>query len=244
MRKWPHRTPAVDDSSVGITFVGVLFALVIGEVFTGLRDLRSIAPASWGHLVVAIILTLTSWIGYHNSVNRPRYLIRFPNLPLLQFVLDIGMVVTYWLAAVTVELRTPAGAIDPDATPEAKCVAAAFVLYVLWDWVGLRIRHNLEYKRRPLGKDQPARRHVTWIAAAIAVAGWVLVEFLDPRTTVGVLVVDGLLVALLIGFRLAKEYWSQDDPFAAAEERTRLESRLEAIEAKLAPPNPVDPPAL
>lgn len=114
-----------------------------------------------------MVLTLTSWIGYHNSANRPRYLIGFPNLPLLQFLLDIFMVVLYWLTAVTAERVV----IDPDgvrhvesasASQEAMFVAIAFVLYVVWDIVGLAIRRNDNYQDRPLTEDDPQRRRVTW----------------------------------------------------------------------------------
>ena len=233
MRKWPHRRPTVDESSVGITFVGVLFALVIGEIFTALRDVSSIAPASWAHLGVAGVLTLTSWIGYHNSVNRPRYLIRFPNLPLAQFMLDIAMVVIYWLAAVTVELRDRHGDVVPDATPETRCVAAAFLLYVTWDFVGRQIRADTEYKRRPIGKDQPSRRRVTIFSATIAVTVWAAVETLDPETTARVIGVDVLLVLLLVGFRLSKEYWSPEDPLSPKDERTYVVRRLDEIDGKL-----------
>jgi hypothetical protein len=49
------------------------------------------------------VLTVTNWIGYHNSWNRPRYFIRFANLTLWQFVIDVLLVIAYWLGDVSAE---------------------------------------------------------------------------------------------------------------------------------------------
>ncbi len=210
MRSWPKRSPQVDQGNVGITFVDVLFALVIGEILEPLRQFDAIPGPGRAHLALAALLTLASWIGYHNSHNRPRHFIRFPNLPLLQFMLDIGMVIAYWLTAVTAE-----GAGDrPSSRPEATAVAVSFVLYVLWDVVAYRIRRDDRYYRRPLARDVPARRDVTrWAAAGSVVIG-VYSLVAHPRSAAAVYLVDALLVLLVVGFRLLKEYVTVDDPFA------------------------------
>src|SRR2546421_423904 len=79
-------TPRFDEGSVGITFVDVLFAIVAGELLRPLAKWWTISDAGAWHLAVAATLVLTSWIGYHTSSSRPRFVIRFPNLPLMGFV--------------------------------------------------------------------------------------------------------------------------------------------------------------
>src|SRR4051794_32415538 len=119
MSWWQATKGSVDESRIGITFVDVLFALVIGEILGPLRTYWTIPQAGWSHLAVALTLTLGSWVGYHSSANRPQYMISFFNWPTFQFLLDIGMVMTYWIAATSVETK---GAITYSALPESICV--------------------------------------------------------------------------------------------------------------------------
>jgi hypothetical protein len=143
-------TPDPDPGKVGISFVDVLFALVVGEVLSPLRRWWTIPGPGWSHLVLAAVLVLTSWIGYHNSTNRPKYEIAFVNLPLWQFVLDISMVIAYWFTATSAELPEHSPVMDlpaprGSAVPEAILVAVCFLLYVLWDEVGRQIKKSSLY---------------------------------------------------------------------------------------------------
>ena len=203
---WPDRPPAVDDKAVGISFVDVLFALVIGKVLDPFLDAKTISGPGVMHLVLAAILTLTSWVGYHNSLNRPTYFIRFPNLPLFQFLLDIAMVVAYWLTAVSAERATNQVVDAPSAIPEALFIALSFVLYVAWDYVSNSIRHDDRYERRPISHEVPARRYVTLACCLFAIVLFVVVRFNDSHSARTVYLVDALLIVLLIAFRLLKEY--------------------------------------
>src|SRR5688572_29913526 len=106
MGVWPqlrwsniHQPPSQDRSLVGISFVDVLFALVIAKILDTAANWDALVAEGVGHVLVAFTLTVTSWIGYHNSLNRPRYFIRFANLPLIQFSIDVLLVVVYWFTA-------------------------------------------------------------------------------------------------------------------------------------------------
>jgi hypothetical protein len=194
---------------------------------------RTIPQAGWWHLTVAVVLTLMSWVGYHNSVNRPRFVIGFPNLPLVQFVLDIAMVVVYGLAVFSVETATNRGQrVHTTLWPEAVLVSIAFVLYALWDRVALTVRKTVAYRdeweramneRPDLGLKpmrsaddgfDRKRRHVTYwcalFAAGLAV-GAVAVDAAAAAEppTIAVAVIDGGLILLLLGYRLAKEFVSE-----------------------------------
>ena len=85
------RTPTIDRTTSGISFVDILFALAVGEVLAPLvpwaanHAKHSLpAPIVW-NLAVALVLILTSFIGYHNSQNRPLFTVRFVNVSLCKF---------------------------------------------------------------------------------------------------------------------------------------------------------------
>lgn len=224
--------PDVDESTVGLSFIDVLFAIVVGYAIQPIGTWWRLSAAGWFHLAVAFFLTLLSWIGYHNSQNRPRFKITPANWPLAQFILDIAMVVTYGLVVLTAEGISSDGDInrDPVAVPEALLVFVAFFLYVLWDLVVLRIRGDVQYRQAWEDKRQqheernlpdtlgefPAkdrftkkRQQVTWYCLAVAAILLALAVVVDVPWEPGqwaVISLDIVLIVLLVGFRLAKEY--------------------------------------
>jgi hypothetical protein len=200
----------VDDRLTGINFIEVLFALVVARTLEPIAQYQSIPAVGWSHLVVAGVLTIASWIGYHNSQNRPRSFIRFrrPLSPLWQFGIDVALVVVYWLTAISAEGTGSELGHSASARPETLLVAAAFLLYCAWDEVGLMIRRDRLFGRRLIENDNPARRKVTRLFALATVAIAIAVWILDPRSSTWIVVVDGILVIpILIGFRVAKDRW-------------------------------------
>jgi hypothetical protein len=137
----------VTRTEVGLTFTTVLFGFVIWELFRRIgnqnwTNLR--APVQW-QLAAGVALLLGSWIGFSQSAFRSRYRLKFFNLPLIRFVLDQGMVILYFRIAVL----TPADSATslPVMSPETlggvltnetlKTLALIFVLYGLWDLLGI-----------------------------------------------------------------------------------------------------------
>lgn len=72
-----RRPTSIDETRVGLSFIEVLFALVVARALDPLADYSKIPGVGLSHLAVAFVLTVTSWIGYHNSWNRRRYLTRW-----------------------------------------------------------------------------------------------------------------------------------------------------------------------
>jgi hypothetical protein len=199
-----EKPEARDDSLVGITFVDVLFAIVVAQVLQPVARGFDIPAAGKAQLVVAFALTVTSWIGYHNSWNRPRFFIRFLNLPLAQFVIDVTLVIVYWLTATWVE-GLPLESRNASALPEATLITISFVLYVLWDRVGYKIRTSDRYFGRPPAVDVPARRRVSGTFLITALVIWALIAASNPTSTGVVVAVDILLILVLVSYRLVKE---------------------------------------
>ncbi|HEX2051689.1 MAG TPA: hypothetical protein VHJ34_13815 [Actinomycetota bacterium] len=177
---------------------------------------------------MAFVLTVTSWIGYHNSLNRPRYFIRFTNLPLWQFLTDVALVIVYWLLANYVDdsLR------ERSALPEAVLTLAAFALYFVWDRIGLAMRRAPDYTELVKEYDNPDRRYVTELFAIVALLSAVIVFIADVRSAMAIVVVDVWLIVVVAGFRVAKEATPTIEP-SARPSQERLRRALDALERAL-----------
>jgi hypothetical protein len=217
MSFWRRPEPREDQQLVGITFVDLLFALVVGKVLDPLANYKAIPITGKLQLLVAGVLTITSWIGYHNSLSRPKYLIRFPNLPLVQFLIDIALVIVYWLTAVTAEGTVPGVSRPNSAVPEAGLIAVAFVLYFAWDSVALRMRRAPAYEKLERAGDVPARRAVTAFCMLVAgltlLAALLIQEHWDPSLNdetakTWIIIIDIWLIVLLAAYRFFKEWVS------------------------------------
>lgn len=241
--------------ATGTLFVDILFALVVTQILLPLKDPSRTSWTGGIHLTVAFVVTLLSWIGYHNSKARADAPLRFPTSRRLnavfgkpkpekwhyfsfaQFLLDVAMVVVYWMMSITYERSTAdvevAGDLfwywpsKPSAFPEALGVVLAMTLYAAWDWVGVREATWLvKYRSGQVNGGPPEatalalssaqkslvrrerRRKPTWVALTIAAA--LLLASFGLRGQGAVLVLDGLLIALLIGYRYHKEMIGAD----------------------------------
>jgi hypothetical protein len=216
--------PRVDPGRVGLTFVDVLFALVIGYALMPLSTWWKISLAGRMHLGVAVTLTLLSWIGYHNSANRPHWVIGFVNLPFALFLLDIAMVVTYAFAVFTAETITPGASVQASLLPEAWVVAVSFLLYALWDFANYRlklfrpyeaawnkaVKDGLLNERDTFPTDRKYRRHVTLAFFAISVISVLAAYLIEARYTplpnAWTVIFDGWLIVVLFSYRVAKDW--------------------------------------
>ncbi len=134
------RTADLDKKDTGLRFTDVLFGFVFKEIFFRLADWNSIdgdgAPIVKAHLVLAAVVTMSSYVGFRKSLSRADYKLKFFNLPMIRFVVDQMMVVLYFVLAT----RTPD---DPELLSgeyagnwprdSIGIVLAIMVLYVAWD---------------------------------------------------------------------------------------------------------------
>lgn len=159
-----HPTPSVGRVDTSLRYTDILFGLVIRELFQRLQHWTSIQNIVRAQLVVGTILVLGSWIGYRRSLNRSAYEVKFFNIPFFRFVTDQAMLILYFrISTLTpVDLHS---AISPDiAQSTLTAVLIVFVLYAVWDalglWEGLATkpdgtpRYSVvdEDKREPTGK--------------------------------------------------------------------------------------------
>lgn len=195
-----------DKTRIGLGFIDVLFALVIGRALEPLDTWDNVPNVGRAQLVLAVAMVATSWIGYHSSTNRPAHFVRFNfgSHPLYQFGIDCLLVGIYWMLVISSEGVGNYWANDTTARTEAVLVAMAFALFVAWDFVGYFMRKSDRYENRPLSEDNPRRRMTTGGFAAAFVAAAVIVWLWDPSSTRWILTIDLVLAAGVILFRFAK----------------------------------------
>ena len=193
-----------EDNKLNISFVDILFALVIGQALTALSRYDYIPEWGRSHLLWASLLVILSWIGYHRSEHRFAGDITFDLgsgrqlAGLGKFAVDIFLVVLYWIAVRTTEGGFVGSSSIPSWHPEMVITIAAFCLYAIWDllsWVGRETRPTYF----------SWRRNVTlwFVGVSIVVATYVVA--LNPKSGVGVEVVDLVLISVLVAYRVAKD---------------------------------------
>lgn len=201
----PVFKPEIDEKT-GISFIDILFALVIGQVLLEVQWSSFYPVVTTRHvaMVVAAFVTIASWIGYNNSHNKPQYRIRFVNWPLIQFFIDILLVFFYWLMVVAAEDN---GLDGSSPAVLARWLFAIFLLYVLWDFTSWRIT---KYgSPRVQNARHPRLRFVITIAFALFSAiAWIWASNVE-MTTCTEYRIDLVLIGITLLFRIAKDLESR-----------------------------------
>lgn len=220
---WHRRpSPTVDPVTIGISFIDILFALAIGvalqPVQSWARDpsQNPLPSATVVNMLVVIFLILGSFVGYHNSTNRPRFRIRFVNVEFFKFTLDVCMVVLYFI------LASFAANQPPGIRAETLIVSVVFGLYALWDLAGLIQRSSAAYRdewcKAYALSDRPTLME-NWTAAnpwrMVVTLGGLVVStaltvyaFLTSSvvSTTTVVIVGVILIVVLFLYRVVKDF--------------------------------------
>jgi hypothetical protein len=179
-------------------------------------------------LLVALVLTITSWIGYHNSANRAHFKLQFINVELTKFCLDIAMVVIYYVVAAN------ASRLSPDLAFETRLIAIAFGLYIFWDLAGAYQKRkksswwstgdvNPYYREWETVRESEERKDVLedekwtetnwariWVTFGAFVAVAVLyavvqLKFPGHNDTATAVAIGSILLVILLLYRIVKE---------------------------------------
>ena len=164
----------MEKSEVRFAFVEMLFALAIAEVAIALSHLVSIdrpwelkTPAI-AHLVLAMLLISTSWLGWSTSrwrkdtvekakAAKPEEIFNSPFASdFVGLLLDVSLVVIYFIIVRSVEIseKEPFELVLPSALPESRWIFWVFTIYVVWDIFS-------DVINEPLRKDQSQNISVT-----------------------------------------------------------------------------------
>jgi hypothetical protein len=243
--------PTIDPTTSGISFVDILFALAVGEVlapfvpWAASHETSSLpAPIVW-NLAVALVLILTSFIGYHNSRNRPLFTIRFVNVSLCKFVLDISMVIVYFLFA-------SFAIVSPSQTQTLLLlVVIVFGLYLLWDATSWYQKGQSAYKDAWTDAIQDPnrpdivegswtafdfRRTVPTIGGLAVFAGlyaW-SVQLGTPPARHDVIAFDIVTIVVLVVYRIIKDNLPNPSALASSPTTTAVAAAVAAATAATA----------
>jgi hypothetical protein len=187
----PIRPPRRDENASGAVFIDVLFGVVVAKALE-ISSVSHIAVAERMHLLLAIVVAVTAWLGYHNSRNRARYVIAFFNLPLLQFTIDIGFVYLYWLLVVSSNTAS-------DVT-ESVLISCVFALSCSWDLTALAMRRSAAYPDMKIEDDKVRRRAVTRAFLAIFLLLMIMIILARPKGAWSVFL-TAVLTVLVIAHR-------------------------------------------
>jgi hypothetical protein len=212
-----HPFPEVSKTDTSLRYTDILFGFVIRELFLRLQNWTGLDGSTRWHLVIGTVLVLGSWVGYRRSLKRSAYEVKFFNLPLLKFIADQLMLILYFrIAVMTPAVGTlVAGAtpLPPDvlATQTTFLVVEVFLLYIIWDALGIWMaasKLSSGEPRYPVVRDQkktPDPEPVEWsgplitLGCLIAVTVvWAAAPYLNPW-------VPGLTLGVLLVYRFFKE---------------------------------------
>jgi hypothetical protein len=151
MKLWPlalHPKPELVKFDTSLRYTDILFGFVIREIFLRLQYWQSLNRFILLHLSVCVALVLGSWIGYRRSLNRSSYEVKFFNLPFFRFLLDQAMLILYFQVAGSTPGDFATVTNPPDANSLAqstvKLLVFIFVLYLFWDFLGIRMTKSKE----------------------------------------------------------------------------------------------------
>ncbi|MBV9225156.1 MAG: hypothetical protein JOY85_14075 [Acidobacteriaceae bacterium] len=186
-----HPQPSVGTKDTSLRYTDILFGFVIRELFQRLSNFLSLQPLLQAHLIVGTILVLGSWIGYRRSIYRSSYEVKFFNIPFFKFLVDQLMLILYFRIA-TVTPITPSVPPPALAQTTVELVFLVFVLYFVWDVLGLletSVRTNgiPVYPKVANGIMTQEHEQRNWSGFWITTAGalvfgvlWLLVPHIGP----------------------------------------------------------------
>jgi hypothetical protein len=197
-------------------FVQLLFSLAIAEVARqtahvylkhGIDTLN--VWTSYTHLLLALIVIATSWLGWRLSERNQRIHINSVfNSAFWVLILDVLCVVAYFVLARGVEGgdQDTALSIKPSATHEAIWLVVVFILYAAWDVLTKAASHGdgLCTSLRRLGSwSYFGRGWVSLLCLLMALIDWYMLRELSNPWSV--ICADGALILLVLTFRRLKE---------------------------------------
>jgi hypothetical protein len=145
----PESSASSSDPKLRHEFVGMMFAVTIGEVGLQLAPVVQAGPMSawypaYGHLFLAVIVIATSWVGWTLSVapgarQDVKGIFQWEFLVLL---LDVTLVILYFLLVRALPFPGEHAKEIPPFSRTTSLLAIIFFLYLLWDFLAEIILWN------------------------------------------------------------------------------------------------------
>lgn len=202
-------------------FVEMLFALAASQVAINAADLVAV-DATWqakmpaaAHLGVGLLVIASSWLGWRQSVSpgmkeRVEYLFSIPFIGLL---VDVLLVILYFVIVRNVEIEQKGGETvlaQATAQPESLWLCVVFGVYACWDLVADVFSVGCIPKARFFHRIWKALRasfvsvFASLVCLLLSYSAFVVAT---KRTEADeVLFLDGMLVCVILFFRVVKAF--------------------------------------
>lgn len=209
-------------------FVGMMFAIAVGEV--GLQTAALVQAGSpirylpaYSHLLLALFVIAASWVGWSRT-QVPAAKIDVNELfewPFVVLLLDMAMVVIYFILVRTVDFSGMNRRIDPASTV-ASWHVAIFFLYLIWDLVTKFAMCPRAVDSQECQKQVETKKRVwpTLICLFLSVLLWRLFAAVDVRSE-HLLAADLSLLSLVLLFRALKGAIPGPGPITASMAKNR-----------------------
>ena len=202
-------------------FVEMLFALAVSQVAIHTADVLStpdeflqLLPVA-SHLLLSLLVIGASWIGWRQSQSpgMKEQIQSIFSLRAVGLLLDVFLVILYFVLVRSVELQQVAGATRAAASsaiPEAKWIAWVFVIYIFWDLLAdvfsegclteQRLHHIIFQGIRVSIASAAASAFCLFMAVLVCFHAESVV------TPIQVILLDGALIAIVFLFRVLKVF--------------------------------------
>lgn len=210
-----------EESRIRHQFVGMLFALTIGQIAVHFYELASIPHpgercwAAGAHLVLCTLLVVASWVGWSRSKapGTQQHVTGVFSVPFLVLLLDVMLVVLYFIMVQEVEIENlllgGKYIAEPSAREEAKWMIWVFSVYLTWDIVADVIARLPElptlWSKPPTAFPE---RIVEKVFASMVCGGLTIAAYITTATSVhgvwAVVSTDAALIVLVFLFRAMK----------------------------------------
>ena|SRR5271157_6652220 len=135
-----QRAKSDSDPKLRHEFVGMMFAVTIGEV--GLQTASLIKAGhylhylpAYSHLILATVLIAASWVGWTRSPSpgARQDVGAIFSAEFLILLVDVALVILYFILVQAVDFSEGPGPSRASAAPEAFWLLWIFSLYLVWD---------------------------------------------------------------------------------------------------------------
>lgn len=217
------------DSILRDTFVQMLFALTAAEIARQSADLVTEELTTWNdapaytHLIVAIALVATSWVGWKRSraPGKRQDIEKVFSWQFVVLLIDVVLVVCYFIIAKGVEIERMNGVvikITPSAALETFWIMMVFAGYCFWDIIANVVIKPLVPKTQPstgepsieLQQEHKEPWNRLWDSAntsslCLGLAFFLWLFLHDVTKPWNVVFVDAALLSLVFLFRAIKQ---------------------------------------
>jgi hypothetical protein len=179
---------------------------VVTAIFMAFLTVTRHEYATWANMVLALVIVVFSWIGYHVAKKLSPRPASFDFLPLTQLFGDVIIVAVY-LAFVQEAVHTKQVATGIhhviSVRPEAITIVVIFALYTLWDVEQVGLARGEKTR-----KDRAMSHRNRGLFALLVFAGYSAIVVFDwrPGSNAAVIAADLIYVALLCGYRVLQSY--------------------------------------